>query len=156
MKCQSCGKREATVKYYENINGTKKEFHLCSDCGNKLGFTHFSDIFSPMFVSIPDFSDNEIIKCEKCGYTLDDYTKTGLFGCSECYNTFNENLDELFLKIHGKNRHVKCTKVKTKKKNINKKEQVEELKKQIQELIKQEKYEEAAIIRDKIRKLESK
>lgn len=42
------------------------------------------------------------------------------------------------------------------RKNINKKEQVEELKKQIQELIKQEKYEEAAIIRDKIRKLESK
>lgn len=156
MKCQSCGKKEATVKYYENINGSKKELHLCSDCANKLGITHFSDIFSPMFVSIPDYIDDEIVKCGKCGYTLDDYTKTGLFGCPECYNTFNENLDELFLKIHGKNRHVKQNKFNEKTKTIKKVDQVEELKEKIQELIKEEKYEEAAVIRDKIKKLENK
>ena len=157
MKCQSCGKKQANVKYYENINGLKKEFHLCSECANMLGVTQFSDIFSPMFVSIPDFQDYEITKCEKCGYTLDDYTKTGLLGCPQCYNTFNENLDELFLKIHGKNRHVK-EKVETKviTKDSNKNESIKELKEKIQELIKEEKYEQAAIIRDKIKKLEGK
>lgn len=156
MKCQSCGKKEATVKYYENINGAKKELHICSDCANKLGFAHFPDIFSPMFVSIPDYIDDEVLECEKCGYTLDDYTKTGLFGCPECYNTFNESLDELFLKIHGKNRHVKLDKTKSKDKIENKKYKIEELKEQIQQLIKEEKYEEAAVIRDKIKKLENK
>jgi len=157
MKCESCGKKEATVKYYENINGIKKEFHLCTNCASKLGFTNFTDIFSPMFVSIPDYLDNEVVKCGKCGYTLDDYTKTGVFGCPECYNTFNENLDSLFLKIHGKNRHVKekvIPKVVNKAKN--KDEKIQELKEQIQELIKEEKYEEAAIIRDKIKELENK
>lgn len=156
MKCQSCGKKQATVKYYENINGSKKELHLCSECANKLGFTHFPDIFSPMFVSIPNYIDDEVVKCEKCGYTLDDYTKTGLFGCPECYNTFNKNLDELFLKIHGKNRHIKLDKSKVKFKANEKTDELEELREKIQELIKEEKYEEAAVIRDKIRKLEEK
>ena len=100
MKCQSCGKKEATVKYYENINGVKKELHFCSECASKIGFTHFPDIFSPMFVSIPDYNYDEVLKCGKCGYTLDDYAKAGVFGCPECYNTFEKNLDELFLKIH--------------------------------------------------------
>lgn len=156
MKCQSCGKREATVKYYENINGSKKELHLCTDCANKLGVTHFTDIFSPMFVSIPDYIDDEVVRCEKCGYTLDDYSKTGQFGCPECYNTFNENLDELFLKIHGKNRHVKLDETKEKNKTDKKTDEIDQLKEKIQELIKKEKYEEAAVIRDKIKKIENK
>lgn len=161
MKCQSCGKREATVKYYENINGVKKELHFCSECASKLGFAHFPDIFSPMFVSIPDYLEEEEIKCPKCGYTLDDYTKTGLFGCPECYNTFNENLDELFLKIHGKNRHVKeKNKVLKNKKNsevkLTKDEKIAKLKEEIKKLIEEEKYEEAAVVRDKIKKLEEK
>ena len=45
MKCQSCGKREATVKYFEDINGSKQELHFCTECAAKLGFENFSDIF---------------------------------------------------------------------------------------------------------------
>ena len=29
MKCQSCGKKEATVRYKENINGKKQEYVKC-------------------------------------------------------------------------------------------------------------------------------
>ena len=29
MKCQSCGKKEATVRYMEDINGKKQEMHFC-------------------------------------------------------------------------------------------------------------------------------
>lgn len=158
MKCQSCGKKEATVKYYENINGSKKELHFCSDCANKLGFSYFPDIFSPIFVSIPDYVEEEL-KCKKCGYMLDDYAKTGLFGCPECYNTFNKNLDKLFLKIHGKNRHIKNSNTIKRSKNYNNlslDEKISELKEDIKKKIEDEKYEEAAILRDKIKELENK
>ena len=70
MKCQSCGKKEATVKYYENINGIKKELHFCMDCASKLGFAEFSDIFSPMFLPISSYDLEDNIKCKTCGYTL--------------------------------------------------------------------------------------
>jgi protein arginine kinase activator len=107
-----------------------------------------------MFVSVPDYIDDEVVKCEKCGYTLYDYTKTGLFGCPECYNTFNDSLDELFLKIHGKNKHVKLNKDKNKNNSLNNEEKINKLKEEIKHLIKEEKYEEAAIVRDKIKALE--
>ncbi len=165
MKCQSCGKREATVRYSESINGKKHEYYLCENCANKMGVGDFSSIFSPMFVSIPEFFKDtklpEALTCPKCGYTLDDYSKTGMFGCEECYNTFEDTLDELFLKFHGKNRHIKLNKknkvnVDSKKSYIkeSKEENIDDLKEKIKELVKAEKYEEAAIIRDKIKELE--
>ena len=30
MLCENCGKREANVRYTENINGKRKELNLCS------------------------------------------------------------------------------------------------------------------------------
>lgn len=157
MKCQSCGKREATVRYKENINGKKQEIFLCESCADKMGFINFSDLFSPMFVSIPEvFSKPEVKKCKKCGYTFEKYSKTGMFGCEECYKTFEETLDELFLKLHGKNRHIvqKKNLEKTEKEKVE--EKIENLKCKIKELIDEEKYEEAAIIRDEIKKLSGK
>lgn len=158
MKCQSCGKREACVRYKENINGKKNEYFLCEVCANKMGINDFSDIFSPMFVSIPEvFGKAELPKsliCSKCGYTLEDYSKTGMFGCEHCYSTFEDTLDELFLKFHGKNRHIKIEKGNKTKKKKEKKENIEELKEEIQKLVEEEKYEEAAVVRDKIKRLE--
>ena len=32
MKCEHCGKNEATFYYKSNINGNVTEHHLCGDC----------------------------------------------------------------------------------------------------------------------------
>ena len=161
MKCQSCGKKEATVRYYENINGKQKEVFLCADCANNLGFSSFSDIFSPIFTSLPKFMyENQIEQtCPNCGYSFEEYTKTGLFGCPECYNTFKDKLDSLFLKINGKNRHVpliRSKNIKAQKNNKNDKNisEFDKLKQELKKLVENEEYEKAAVIRDKIKKLE--
>ena len=155
MKCQSCGKREATVKYIENVNGISHELHLCVNCAKKLGISDFSDLFMPMFINLPEYEEIPSLQCKNCGYRLEDYSRTGLFGCPECYKTFVDALDELFLKIHGKNRHIKINdkKVTTKDK---KEKEIIDLKKKLQELVDEEKYEEAAVIRDKIKELEGR
>ena len=60
MKCEHCGKNEATFYYKSNINGVVKEVHLCADCAAELGYTQqlrgafrpmhlFSDPFEPLF-----------------------------------------------------------------------------------------------------------
>lgn len=159
MKCQSCGKKEATVKYYENINGIKKELHFCMDCASKLGFAEFSDIFSPMFLPISSYVLEDNIKCKTCGYTLEDYSRTGLLGCPDCYDTFGDSLDDIFYKIHGKNRHIKMPdKLKKQSRSMSdeeaKKYKIKELKNKIKDLIDEERYEEAAKVRDEIKKLE--
>ena len=37
MKCQNCGKNEATFYYKSNINGRVMESHLCPECARQLG-----------------------------------------------------------------------------------------------------------------------
>jgi len=164
MKCQSCGKKEATVRYVENINGKKQEIHLCIDCANKLGFADFSNMFSPIFSTIPSFFEDltlkEEEKCPSCGYTFENYADTGLFGCPVCYDTFSDKLDELFLKLHGKNRHPRLTSKKTSientvEKKLKDQDEIENLKQQLNVLVKNEEYEKAAVLRDKIKEIEN-
>lgn len=163
MKCQSCGKKEATVRYFEDINGAKQELHFCSECAKKYGFENFSDMFSPIFTSIPNFfiEDTKEDRCEKCGYTFENYLKTGFFGCPNCYEAFNDNLDSLFMKLHGKTRHVESgnnkkigESKKTVKKKLTKEEEIAILKGKLADLVKNEEYEKAAVLRDKIKEME--
>lgn len=152
MICSNCGKNNASITYKQNINGKKITLNLCDNCAHEIGiFNSFDDIFSPMILDF-EYVLPEEIKCKKCGYTLSKYRSTGLFGCDECYNTFKKEIDEILLKIQGKNRQIK-EKINIKKENIN---QVDKLKQELQELVKQEKFEEAAVIRDKIKDLEKK
>lgn len=37
MKCQHCGKNDATFYYRSNINGRVTEQHLCADCARQIG-----------------------------------------------------------------------------------------------------------------------
>ena len=37
MKCQKCNKNEANVHYSETINGETREFCLCSECAKEMG-----------------------------------------------------------------------------------------------------------------------
>ena len=170
MKCQSCGKKEATVRYIEKINGQKQEMYFCIECAKKLGFVDFSNMFSPIFTNIPNVFNEleENLKCKLCGYTFDDYTNTGMFGCPKCYETFSNRLDDIFLKLHGKNRHIdlrdKKSQINSNKKEesnkheytLSKQEEILQLKDKLKELVEQEEYEKAAIIRDKIKVLERK
>lgn len=60
MKCENCGKYEANYHYKSNINGKITEKHLCGECAAKLGaqdqvfgmddmFEGFDSMFSDMF-----------------------------------------------------------------------------------------------------------
>ena len=40
MKCEKCGKYEATCHYTSNINGKVNEQHLCSECAGEFDFGH--------------------------------------------------------------------------------------------------------------------
>jgi protein arginine kinase activator len=42
MKCEKC-KNEATFHYQSNINGEKSEYHLCAECAKEAGFGDVMD-----------------------------------------------------------------------------------------------------------------
>lgn len=160
MKCESCGKNEATLRYYENINGVKQELHLCSKCASKFGFSSFSDIFSPIFNVVPKMfiEETKEDKCDNCGYTFEKYLKNGYFGCPNCYVAFENNLDDLLLRLQGKKRHIEIEENKNgvKKNQLTKEEKIAIMKGELADLVKKEEYEKAAILRDKIKKMQEK
>ena len=187
MLCENCGKKEANVRYEENINGRVRTLNLCDECSKKLGIGNmdfnmpidFSSFFGEFLedFSEPDFmpllNSMKSLKCNTCGYTFDDIINNGKLGCSDCYDVFSDRLDPIIKKIQGANRHVgrigkvidnkideklnkkeiKETKTTENNKNENK---LEELQEKLKEAIKDERYEDAAKLRDEIKKLENK
>jgi len=183
MLCDNCGKREANVRYSENINGRKKELHLCEECSKKLGIENmdfnmpidFSSFFGGLLEDfgtndfMPLFNEVKQLKCDNCGYTFEDIVNTGKLGCENCYSVFENRLDPIIKKIQGSNKHVGRTgkiidsKISEKINNKDSKTEnnkdvskVEKLQNDLKKAIKEEKYEEAAKIRDEIKKLEGK
>lgn len=185
MKCNNCGKNNANVRYLRNINGVKEEMNLCEECSKKLGINNIGFNMPIDFSSFlggfwEDFENSDLlslmgekeeVKCNKCNSTFEDIINTGKFGCQECYKTFESEIDELMNKIHGKNRHVgrigkmedaKVESIETKQisnqedEKAENKSKIDELRKKLKELVKEENYEEAAKIRDAIKELENK
>lgn len=180
MLCENCGKREANVRYSENINGVKKEMHLCEECSRKLGITDRMDFRMPVLdfsnffgsfledFSTPDFMPllNEVkqIKCDSCGSTFEDIINTGRYGCANCYDVFEDRMDPILKKLQGSNRHngrlgkISDNNVKFEKKDEQKPEnkinnKLEKLQEELKQAIKEERYEDAAKIRDEIKKM---
>ena len=182
------GKREANVRYSENINGRRKDLNLCEECSKKLGITNmdfsmpidFSSFFGEFMedFATPEFmpllSEIKTLKCNNCGYTFEDIANNGKLGCGNCYEVFEERLNPIIRRIQGANHHVgrmgkiidnkieqKMQNESTKEQKENKPKQIkrenklEQLQEELKQAIKEERYEEAAKIRDEIKKLEN-
>ena len=39
MKCEHCGRNEATFFYKSSVNGRVTQVHLCQDCARRMGYT---------------------------------------------------------------------------------------------------------------------
>lgn len=166
MKCQNCGEYDANVEYTQIVNGEKLHLHLCSRCANDMNIGlnfdfGINDVFSSFFGDVDNLKvlpKENVLKCDVCGTTYDEFIKEGKLGCSNCYVVFEEKLDDVLKRFHGSNRHVRSKnvdeKVKFNNKKLTVKEKIELLKKELSDCIKVENYEKAATIRDEIKKLE--
>lgn len=182
MYCENCGKNYANVKYTQIINGDKREMFLCEECSRLFGIDNFSmpmdfsTFLSEFFTAFekenlfPELVKSKQLRCKRCDYTFEDFITTGRFGCPECYSSFEEKINPLLRSVQGADRHVgrlgeinKEIVNKSQKWEESEKEdiketaklgQINELKRQLKIAIKEEKYEEAASFRDKIRELE--
>lgn len=127
------------------------------------------DLATPEFM--PMLNTLKGTKCNSCGSTFDDIINTGMLGCQDCYDFFEDRLDPIIRRLQGSNRHVgrigkiidskideknkKESDVQSDKEKVETKK-IKKLKEQLKKAISEEKYEEAAKIRDEIKSLESK
>jgi protein arginine kinase activator len=158
MKCEACGKNVATVHYTEIINEELKEMHLCEWCAQQkeaLVKPHFftAEFLSGMLDGSQVSTEKQTKKCAQCGFSHSDFQKLGRLGCSECYQIFKEQIAPLLKRVHGSTRHV--GNVPPRGKNIaNTRKDLNRLRQELKKVISNEKFEEAARLRDKIKEME--
>ena len=165
MLCQNCGKNEATTHIKQIINGDMAESHLCSDCAAHLGY---SDMFSGfgfnldgLFggllgegLALPGAEREE--KCPKCGYTFSDIVKSGKIGCADCYRKFYDKLLPSLQRIHGKIKHTGKQAMVPVQRSIEPKiNPIAKLKEDLQKAIEEQNFEQAAVLRDRIKEMEA-
>ncbi|MDD3088336.1 MAG: UvrB/UvrC motif-containing protein [Candidatus Omnitrophica bacterium] len=164
MKCDLCGKNDATVHLTEVVNDKVTKLHLCERCAKDKSeemHSHFglSDLLSGLMDFGPAIENSAeaipLVKCAGCGMTYQDFQKTGRLGCGKCYETFEKNLGELLRKIHGADRHI--GKMPFKGESVLKdQEDLKRLKNDLAKLIREEEFEKAVLLRDRIKELETK
>ncbi len=168
MLCQKCKKNPANVYYKKNINGHVTEIAMCSECAAKSGLDlnagfSIADPFEDglnllgSFFGMPARHTASLTRgktCPLCGSTLADISESGMVGCSECYKTFGEELAPSIAKIHGRTRHAgrgpKEFKAKQEKEN-----KLASLKQKLDEAVGRQEFEEAAKLRDEIKRISS-
>lgn len=163
MLCTNCENKEAVFHYKQIINGVRSEQHLCADCAKALGYVNqtesafdFSDMLNN-FISIPSFlkPSAAVHSCKNCGTTFEEFKESGLLGCEKCYDEFKNIIESTLSRIQPSTLH-KGKLFGENGKKIQMKNELNELKEQLKRAIIDEKYEEAAVIRDKIKVLEEK
>ena len=163
MLCDICGKREATVHLTEIINEQVTKLHLCEDCAKKKGAEmeeHFG--LANLLAGLADLGEpletvkEKKLQCPSCGLTYADFKKLGKLGCGQCYETFKAYFVPLFKRIHGFDAHVGKTPRKRGRVSRAKKVDIEELKRRLKKAVELEEFEEAAGLRDEIKRHERK
>ena len=168
MLCSNCNKAEANFHYKQVNNGHYKELHLCSECAAKLGYlspqeniqgVSLNDMLSEFLGLVKNNSPKEhsdvVNTCPNCGIRADEFKKNGYVGCHECYNTFESEIEAILNRIQPSTTHRGKINGEIGEK-IQKTNLIKELKDKLKAAVIDERYEEAASLRDKIREMELK
>ena len=156
MNCQRCSK-QATLHITEILGEDRlEEVHLCEGCAKK----YLAETSSPKLHKVPAESpeveeggDAADKQCEVCGLKFVEFRNLGRLGCPHDYDAFKDELGPLLESVHNDTRHVgKAPRRLPRAKGA----QVEltQLRRTLQQLITDEKYEDAARVRDRIKELE--
>lgn len=162
MLCQKCHKNLASVRYAEVVDGKVTDLHLCQDClamrqeSGEKGF-EFSDP-APFTAEPKSPSWTEGLatseSCTACQADLRSILETGRVGCSVCYETFPAQLESLLEGLHISLIHRgKVPRMDDARAQV--RAELQSKRTLLKTALSTENYEEAAILRDEIRVLES-
>lgn len=127
MKCQICGKDNATIHIREIRNGEKHSYYICEECAAKSGKSFdLAQIVQNITQTLsqlenkkteeklpPEEKDNmekvlsadsgapkDLARCPGCNWSMEQVRKVGVLGCPECYNAFRNALVKVLKNVH--------------------------------------------------------
>ncbi len=165
MLCQQCHKNEANIQIIKSVDGKQSEEFLCEQCAREKEELDFS--FEPQFSLHKLFASmlNQNLlesraarhaaknQCPECGLSFAQFSQIGRLGCRACFETFEDSLKPLLRRIHASSTHTGKIPLRTQRR-VKYKRELDQLKEELQVKVQNEEFEEAAVLRDKIRAME--
>ena len=171
MKCQFC-ENAATVHLTKIVKGTKgkQEVHLCERCARKHNLipdqaTPHVDLKALLGLLLGPLQQTHAhpqqqpaaeplaLTCPTCGLKYEQFRAEGRLGCPDDYLAFQSALEPLLERIHRSQVHA--GKLPLAVRRGNRETELKDLKKKMKAAAKAENYEEAAKLRDQIRRKEA-
>lgn len=177
MDCTYCPGNKATCHLTKVVNGHVVEVHVCEKCIPELAQSNVVDFDvwnavaklalkkgqpdllqsiepEPIEISAKSLlirpALEESLKCSACGFTSEDLRKIGRLGCPNCYVTFDELLQDVFNDCQKGLIHTG----KAPGRLLEARRQL--LEAELHKAIAEERFEEAASFKEKLRKLDAK
>ena len=161
--CMKCKKNFATVKLTRIEKGRVEELNLCQSCAAEISpyqkklagaQANLDSILAGLLASEKEkkrITDVDIT-CRGCGLPFASYRESLFLGCAQCYDSFGEHLLGDLRKFHGSTSHQgKVPKLMQSK--IAMRQDIQQVRRQMEAAIEQENFELAAQLRDKIKSL---
>lgn len=157
MKCGRCSK-PAVLHITELRQGEVQALHLCESCAKEYLSHSQQSKSDPMSTSDEtpeaaslDELDHKV--CPNCGISFKEFRAQGRLGCPHDYVVFEDELLPLLENIHAETTHVgKIPKRSPQASQVQ--FQLIKLRNELRLCVEEERYEDAARIRDSIRKVE--
>jgi protein arginine kinase activator len=173
MKCDLCHVNEASIHLIKIQGNRVEKLNICRECAKKFYFLddeNFYDDLSKILYRLLDTGSDDYVserdkkiwsgfnyrrnkKCSYCGIDLKTIQRNRKVGCSNCYREFKDELFPVIRSIQGSLENKSKVPVNANRK-IKMEKSLRDLKNRLQNEIIIENFEEAAKIRDSIKKLE--
>ena len=164
QKCTSCDKAPATVRVLDLKGGSVVESHfLCDACAESQGVVHpkstsvkFTTEILEMFSGWKKKEGSGEVElgegpvCPGCQLTATEFRMRGRLGCSRCYEVFRSSLLPVLERIHDATSHRGRFPGRTAHRDAAAVPNLTDLRRRLQSAITEERYEDAAQLRDQL------
>lgn len=158
MRCECCQQNEATIHLTQMVDNQSRELHLCEGCAEESGMNVQNVMSIPEILfglgssgaALKDNNQPSTRSCPHCHMRDCDFKKTARLGCPRCYEAFAEELGPMLAAMHKGMQHTGKIPGYLRE-TMATAALCEDLNRQLERAIHDEKYEEAARLRDRIR-----
>ncbi len=156
--CDICKNNPANIHLTQIVQDEVTVQHLCEECAKEKGISiviedkqdPFPSVISNETIeSVPEIKQEEKVSCPQCSITFEEFKEKGRLGCASCYTAFKKEINSLLIQVHGDTEH-RGKKYGVFQEPFQKDDDVSFLRQELENAIQNEKFELAAVIRDKI------
>ncbi len=161
--CESCGNHQASFRLTAVDGEGRRTTMLCVDCGVDRGIPREElgggrldtrEIWDEIVQRLANKDrDNQGLACPECGLTYLTFEHEGVLGCPSCYQTFMGDMTRLLREYHGAEEH-RGKMPRLHGRRIDLRRRMLGVKENIQFAVSEERFEDAARMRDEMRDLE--